>query len=334
MKIIPYKPEYRVHFEELNKAWVNKYFRMEPDDEWVLQHPQEAIFSTGGTILFVEHEDRIIGTVALKFVAPGVAEMIKMTVDENFRGLGAGKLLCRAAIEEARRLNAGRIILHTNSSLTAALGIYRQYGFTEQPVKDALYERADTRMELVLGKGDPAPVKWFERLFDFEFGPEQYDVICSRLQQAPQLLKDELGDVPEEVLQHKPGGTWSVKEHAGHLSLLEQLWRVRCLDILQQKPVLSPADLENKATTEAGFNKEPVTDLIQRFKEERSITLALLGQIDVKEDHHHSLHPRLQQPMRIIDLAYFVAEHDDHHLGRIRQLVGSKGQAEHKTGMQ
>jgi|GEM_PF-4393916 len=37
---------------------------------------------------------------------------------------------------------------------------------------------------------------------------------------------------------------------------------------------------------------------------------------------HTALHPRLKTPMRIVDLAYFVAEHDDHHLSRIRELVG------------
>jgi hypothetical protein len=32
-------------------------------------------------------------------------------------------------------------------------------------------------------------------------------------------------------------------------------------------------------------------------------------------------HPRLGTPMRLIDLAYFVAEHDDHHLARLRELT-------------
>jgi hypothetical protein len=31
--------------------------------------------------------------------------------------------------------------------------------------------------------------------------------------------------------------------------------------------------------------------------------------------------------MRVIDLAYFVAEHDDHHLVRLRELVTGASQA-------
>jgi hypothetical protein len=38
-----------------------------------------------------------------------------------------------------------------------------------------------------------------------------------------------------------------------------------------------------------------------------------------------ALHPRLKTPMRIVDLAYFVAEHDDHHLARVRELMQSAG---------
>jgi hypothetical protein len=34
-----------------------------------------------------------------------------------------------------------------------------------------------------------------------------------------------------------------------------------------------------------------------------------------------SVHPRLQQPMRLIDALYFVAEHDDHHIARISGLL-------------
>ena len=32
-------------------------------------------------------------------------------------------------------------------------------------------------------------------------------------------------------------------------------------------------------------------------------------------------HPRLNQPMRILDLIVFAAEHDDHHLARITEIL-------------
>ncbi|MFN8372037.1 MAG: hypothetical protein U0694_04075 [Anaerolineae bacterium] len=33
-----------------------------------------------------------------------------------------------------------------------------------------------------------------------------------------------------------------------------------------------------------------------------------------------SKHPRLLQPMTLVDHIYFVAEHDDHHLAQVTRL--------------
>jgi hypothetical protein len=33
-----------------------------------------------------------------------------------------------------------------------------------------------------------------------------------------------------------------------------------------------------------------------------------------------ALHPRLNVRIRVLDLAFFIAEHDDHHLARISEL--------------
>jgi hypothetical protein len=34
-----------------------------------------------------------------------------------------------------------------------------------------------------------------------------------------------------------------------------------------------------------------------------------------------AVHPRRQQPMRVIDMALFVADHDDHHLAKMTELL-------------
>lgn len=85
MKIIAYQPEYKSFFEQLNRAWIEKYFEMEPHDEYLLCHPEENILNKGGKILFAEHNGRIIGTVALVLMEKGIYELAKMAVDEKFR---------------------------------------------------------------------------------------------------------------------------------------------------------------------------------------------------------------------------------------------------------
>jgi uncharacterized damage-inducible protein DinB len=163
--------------------------------------------------------------------------------------------------------------------------------------------------------------KWFERKFDFSFDVDEYANIYQRLQQAPAVLETVLRNIAEQKLAYKPEGNWSIKEHTGHLSVLEPLWRARIQDIIDKKPVLTPTDLNNSATSEAGFNQFDIKTLLQRFSEERRQTLSLLESINIHEHSHTSLHPRMQQPMRMIDILYFTAEHDDHHIAVIREIV-------------
>ena len=150
ISIVSYKPEYAHYFERYNKDWLEEYFEVEPVDKYVLENPDEAILQHGGKILFAKHEGAIIGTVALKFVSPGVYELTKMAVDKKLRGHGAGKLLCWAGIEEAKRLNAHTLILYSSSKLKNAIGIYEKLGFKHLSVEPGVYKRADIKMELLL----------------------------------------------------------------------------------------------------------------------------------------------------------------------------------------
>jgi len=162
--------------------------------------------------------------------------------------------------------------------------------------------------------------KWFDRSFDLSFGAERYGAIYDQLAGAPARLRQAVVGVREELLVDKPGGKWSIKEQAGHLFIMEPLWRVRFQDILEQKPVLTVADLNNAATSEAGFNGFPIGELLERFVAARGETMRLLDRIDALDMQRTSLHPRLKQPMRVMDLAYFVAEHDDHHIEIVKEL--------------
>lgn len=150
MKFVPYRTEYKRHFEDLNKAWLKKFFRVEPLDEELLSNPEESILKDGGKIFFAEYEGAIIGTVALIYMEPGVYELAKMAVDERYQGLGAGKFLCKNAIGEARSMNAEKLVLFTNSTLKPAIHIYEKFGFEQVPLKDSAFTRGDVRMELVL----------------------------------------------------------------------------------------------------------------------------------------------------------------------------------------
>jgi ribosomal protein S18 acetylase RimI-like enzyme len=149
LQISDFRPEDQPWFESLNREWIERYFRMEPVDIEILTNPEENIIKPGGLILMARQQGSIIGTVALRFVKPGVYEFTKMAVAPARRGRGIGRALSEAAIARARALGAKKIVLYSARKLENAIGLYRALGFVEVPV-DGPYQRSDIKMELTL----------------------------------------------------------------------------------------------------------------------------------------------------------------------------------------
>ena len=162
---------------------------------------------------------------------------------------------------------------------------------------------------------------WFERKFDFNFPTGLFPIILERLRGTVFQLEGTIKSIPEEQLIIKKDGKWSVKEVIGHLYDLEELWWKRLQDFMDAKEVLSAADLTNRKTTEAKHNEKTLEELLQLFTLERQRTLEGIYHFDERTLLKTSVHPRLQQPMRLIDALYFVAEHDDHHIAIISSLL-------------
>lgn len=161
---------------------------------------------------------------------------------------------------------------------------------------------------------------WFERSFNFNFPLGLFPVIFSRLEGSIFRLHSILLNADEDHCSRSDKG-WSVKEHLGHLSDLEELWWKRLEDFQQHKPQLSAADLTNTKTSEASHNEKSLEQLLQFFTIERQKTLEGIYAFDEQILSLSSIHPRLQQPMRLIDSLFFVAEHDDHHISAISTLL-------------
>jgi N-acetylglutamate synthase-like GNAT family acetyltransferase len=149
VRVFSYEQRYQPWFEKFNRDWIEKYFWMEPIDFQVLQYPDKHIIQTGGEILMASVDEDVAGTVALRYVEPGVYEFTKMAVDEKYRGKKIGKILANSAIEKAKALGAKKIILYSNTLLETAIQLYRKLGFREVPV-DGTYKRSNIKMELLL----------------------------------------------------------------------------------------------------------------------------------------------------------------------------------------
>ncbi len=128
-------------------------------------------------------------------------------------------------------------------------------------------------------------------------------------------------DVSGDALVARTEDKWSAQEHAGHLFDLESLWMARVDDLLSGGDTLTVADLRNRRTHEANHNARPLTEILAEFRTARLTLVDRLAQLEPALYSHSMPHPRLQQPMRLVDHLYFVAQHDDHHLAKIWELI-------------
>jgi len=127
--------------------------------------------------------------------------------------------------------------------------------------------------------------------------------------------------ISDDNASFKLPGKWSIKDHIGHLYDLEALHIGRVNDFIFRIPVLRSADMSNTATNLAGHNLKTVDELIGEFITERNTLLNHLKNLDDETQRFSALHPRLEKFMRPVDMAYFTAEHDDHHIATIRILI-------------
>src|SRR5579872_4473371 len=121
-----------------------------------------------------------------------------------------------------------------------------------------------------------------------------------------------VGATDDQLRWHEPEA-WSTKRHLGHLDDLHALDDRRLREYLAGAERLTPADRENRLTWETDHDAVPIGTIISRFRAHRDELVAEMRRLSDAQISATSVHPRLGRPLRLIDWAYFVAEHDDHH---------------------
>ena len=150
VEIIPFSAESKEPIKTLNKEWLQKYFKVEEQDEIVLSNPQEEIIDKGGLIFYAKYKGEIIGTVSLIKIDRDTFEFSKMAVSDKAQGLGVGNQLLIHCLAVAEKNNIKKLILYSNRKLLPAIHLYEKFGFNEVPLGNVSYERADIKMEKIM----------------------------------------------------------------------------------------------------------------------------------------------------------------------------------------
>jgi len=104
-----------------------------------------------GLLLLSISEGKAAGCVALRKVEDTICEMKRLYVRPEFRGMGLGKRLAVALIDEARKLGYSSMRLDTVPSMKEAIQLYRLLGFKEikpyrsNPVEGAIFMELDLK---------------------------------------------------------------------------------------------------------------------------------------------------------------------------------------------
>ncbi|HJZ75770.1 MAG TPA: DinB family protein [Vicinamibacterales bacterium] len=166
-----------------------------------------------------------------------------------------------------------------------------------------------------------ALIPWVERRWAFDLPPRAFPAVLERLRGTPARATALVTGLPESLLGKRLSRTWSVKEHLGHLDDLCELDMRRLDEFLGGATVLTAADPSNRRTEEAAHRDRPTADLVKALGEKRQRLILRLEGLTEADVSASARHPRLGIPLRVIDWAQFVADHDDHHLAAARIVL-------------
>ena len=150
VKIIDYKPSLKGKFYKLAAPWLSAVLNgvLEEEDEYTLNHPEEAYLQTGGFLFFARYQGQIAGCVVLKRLDDDTFEFAKLFIDPSFRKLGIATKLIERCITRCRENEATQLWLQTTMSMPQAHKLYYKLGFedAEAPPQMDILKRTEKIM--------------------------------------------------------------------------------------------------------------------------------------------------------------------------------------------
>lgn len=157
---------------------------------------------------------------------------------------------------------------------------------------------------------------WFDRKFVFGLPSEMLPFYIERLSGTLVRIQQKVNGVDEWILSEKLNDAWSVKHTIGHLAEVDEIANQRINQIIAGVPAIAPAVFEPK-----DYSTWPIEKVLKFFDTSRKKNLTKYKGLSEADLLKSSMHPRLKIPMTPVDLAWFDAEHDDHHLVKINEII-------------
>jgi DNA-binding MarR family transcriptional regulator/N-acetylglutamate synthase-like GNAT family acetyltransferase len=91
------------------------------------------LVAPAGALMVARLRGRVVGCGALKFHGAAPAELKRMWISPNVRGMGLGRRLLEALEQHSRDAGVRVLRLETNRALREAIALYRRSGYVEVP---------------------------------------------------------------------------------------------------------------------------------------------------------------------------------------------------------
>jgi hypothetical protein len=108
---------------------------------------------------------------------------------------------------------------------------------------------------------------WFDRTIPAIEDNGLLPGIIERLNGTPARLTEKTGNLSDHAYPQLHADKWSLKKEIGHLTDLEPLWHERLLQIIDDNPNMTVADLTNRKTHETLHDEKTFKELITGFKQ-------------------------------------------------------------------
>jgi len=159
---------------------------------------------------------------------------------------------------------------------------------------------------------------WFERNLEFGKPAEMLPFYLERLEGTIARIQAKVKGLDDNMLSEKFNNKWSVKQQIGHLAEVDEVANKRLDEMVAGISPMSPAVFEPE-----DYNPWPINKVLSHFIESRQKNIRKYNTLTQADLLKASLHPRLNVQMTPVDLAWFDAERDDHHLVKINEILNA-----------
>lgn len=154
-------------------------------------------------------------------------------------------------------------------------------------------------------------------------GVEDLPFLLERMLGSPHRIAALFRDRPLESLALRVDGVPSAMDHLAQLIHLDVRFQERIDDFMLRRPCLCSIRFAEQNELSAAQRDRSPGDVLEEFRLRRSLLVQRLRALDALALRHRALHPCSKASCTVVDMALWIAEHDDHNLAAARVRSGA-----------